>query len=114
MATTVTRVQAADLVPEAFADADAEDNEPMEYDLGNLCGFSLQSIDPASAKQGREALLQELATTTTQQLIRQLFRLPTQASDVGPLVSEGVRRVCGALWTAGLLTARGHGAAPPT
>jgi hypothetical protein len=79
-------VRAEDLVPQAFHDADQEDSEPMEYDLGNLCAFSLQSIDPAAVKKSREAHLLELAVSGTQQLIRQLFQLPAQPSDAGPLV----------------------------
>ena len=62
----------------------------MDYDLGNMCAYSLQSIDPSSVKQGREAKLLELAVAGTQQLVRQLFQLPVQPSEAGPLVCDCV------------------------
>jgi hypothetical protein len=78
-------VQAASLAPSAFGlSEDADDT--LDYDLGNMAAFDTQPVDPSAFASGREAALRELAQAGAQALIRRLFLLPVEQSEVGPLV----------------------------
>lgn len=79
-------VTAASIAPHAFEEGGMEEEDgEFELDLGNLCAYSLTSLDPSALRVGREAQLAELAGVGTQALINKLFQLPVQPSDVGPL-----------------------------
>lgn len=80
-------VQAAALAPQAFGTDDAQE-DTLEYDLGNLAAFDTQPVDPAAFESGREAGLLSMATAAAQSLVRNLFFLPVEPSEFGPLVRE--------------------------
>lgn len=58
------------------------DEGQLELDLGNLLAFD---PEPVEAGENVDKACHSLATKLTQTLIGSLFRLPTEASDAGPL-----------------------------
>jgi hypothetical protein len=71
--------------PAAAAAAAAAPPHELQFDLGNLAAFDVHPIDAAlMARRGERALL-EMAREHTQALVRALFELPVEKSEVGPL-----------------------------
>lgn len=78
-------VSVFDLAPSAFEDEDTV-TDALEYDIGNLTAYDTQPLDPAALAGGRETTLKDMATASTQLLIKHLFQLPVEMSETGPLV----------------------------
>lgn len=58
----------------------------LEYDLGNLMAFDVQSIDSNTFSKGLETTCHSLATSIFQSIARQIFSLPSQPATVGRMV----------------------------
>jgi regulator of ribosome biosynthesis len=62
-------------------------HDDLTYDLGLLAAFDSHPVDPAAFAEDAEAALEELATENTQLLIKRIFELPVEKTDLGPVVS---------------------------
>jgi len=83
-------VKAADLLPAAFAsgsDSEGEDGHEVEFDLHNLCAFDVQPVDLEAFDANREGYLAKSARRSAQKLMDQLFKLPSEPSEVGPVMT---------------------------
>jgi hypothetical protein len=93
--TSAMAIRAADVAPHAFGDgSELATADEVELDLGNLCAYGTDGMDPATLRVGREAQLLAAAQANVQALIRNLFLLPVKMSEAGPMV-----RVLVAAWT---------------
>eukprot|EP01086_Lenisia_limosa_P005100 TRINITY_DN21259_c0_g1_i1.p1 TRINITY_DN21259_c0_g1~~TRINITY_DN21259_c0_g1_i1.p1 ORF type:complete len:389 (+),score=164.37 TRINITY_DN21259_c0_g1_i1:27-1193(+) len=70
------------------AGLDHKTSDDLTYDLGNLTAFDNSALDPKKmTKSGLEDYLKELTRDNTQLLINQIFSLPREKSEVGPLAA---------------------------
>jgi len=84
--------RAVDLVPAAFGE-ESEDaaNDALEFDIGhmmvtNAATLSREELGPHGP--ARNAVLRENAQQAAQALINQMWELPVQKTNVGPMVGR--------------------------
>jgi regulator of ribosome biosynthesis len=86
-------VKASDLVPSAFSgDADSSGgsrSDALEYDLRYLAAFDSRALDETklASPEERDSFLDELAQQSAQLLIKHIFQLPVEKTDIGPVVT---------------------------
>jgi regulator of ribosome biosynthesis len=79
-------VSAQDLVPAAYAEEeDVEIRDDFDYDLRQLYAYDPHPVDVSSFSKKQ---IDDSAEVIAQQLINQLFRLPVEKTETGPLVRD--------------------------
>jgi hypothetical protein len=79
-------IKARDIAPEAYKPAVAEKEDDLQYDLGLLSAFDTHPVDVVKFRADPEGFLLESARDNVQLLINRIFALPTEKSEVGPVV----------------------------
>lgn len=77
-------LKASDIAPGAFGGSKEEDDDLLEYDLGNLLAVDSEPLKPV--KKGREAAMKAVAAVNVQKLVNKLFSLPARHTESGPTV----------------------------
>ena len=79
-------LSAADVAPAAFSHTQTDNlNEKLRFDLQNLTAFNeFEQLKPSTSEELEQFMLDK-ASEGTQQLLANLFSLPSKKSDVGPL-----------------------------
>lgn len=65
---------------------DTDGADDLDFDIGNLSASNPHALNDEKWNANQEEYLDELATAGIQQLIGQIFSLPTERSEHGPLV----------------------------
>jgi hypothetical protein len=61
--------------------------DDLAYDLGLMAAFDPHPLDPTAFAADKEGTLAQLAQANTQLLVKRLFELPVEKTEVGPVVS---------------------------
>jgi hypothetical protein len=73
------------LAAAAAASAIRYKQDDLAYDLGLLAASDHHPVDPVAYQKDAEAALLKTATENTQLLVKQIFELPVQIEEVGPV-----------------------------
>jgi hypothetical protein len=60
-------------------------HDDLAYDMGLLAAFDAHPLDPAALAADKEAALARAAADATQLLVRRVWELPVEKTDVGPV-----------------------------
>ena len=78
-------LNAMDVAPSAFSSGSDGLSEKLRFDLQNLVAYNDFEQQHPSGEEELEQFLLDKASEGTQQLLQNLFSLPSKKSDVGPL-----------------------------
>ena len=60
-------------------------HDDLTYDMGMLAAFDSHPLDPAAFAKDKEGALAQAATDATQLLVRRVWELPVEKTDLGPV-----------------------------
>ena len=90
-------VRADDIAPGVFGPGTRDELvnkvDDLEYDVGNLAASDTHPLDPKAMRTSTEKHLDKLARENAQLLIKHIFDLPVEVTDVGPVVCALPERV---------------------